>query len=256
MPTPYAPGCFVWYDLMTTDRDGATNFYSKLFDWTVKEQNMGPEIGTYVMLQSGDDGIGGMVPLKPEDQIPSHWIAYIAVDDVDKTCERAKELGGGVPVEPFEIPNVGRMAVIRDSTGAHFSPFKDAKANYDLPDPRPGLIAWNELMSSDVEKANAFYTDLIGWNLGSVDNGEKGIYWMYRRGDRNAAGAVQMPDTMQVPSYWLPYINVANVLDTVSKAQALGAQIYLPPTKMGDPANVHFAVLASPDGAAFGIVEM
>lgn len=255
MPTPYAPGYFVWYDLMTTDREASAAFYTELFGWTKKEQDMGTDIGTYIMLNSGDDGLGGMVPLHPEQNIPSHWINYISVEDVDASCEEAKKLGGTVVVAPFDIPNTGRTAVLQDPTGAYFSLFSAADP-YEMPDPRPGLIGWNELMSKDIQKANEFYTALIGWDMGSMDMGDQGIYYLYRREDKDQAGAMQMPPEMEAPSYWMPYVGVSDVPGTAAKAEKLGAKIFLPPKKVGDPVNVHFSILASPDGAMFGILEM
>ena len=254
MPTPFAPGYFVWYDLMTTDRDAATSFYTDLFGWTMQDREMGPDM-TYRMISSGDDGLAGIIPLGPEhNNMPSHWSTYISVDDVDKACEKAKELGGQVLREPFDLPDTGRTAVIQDPAGAHFLPFSPAES-YNMPDPRPGLAGWNELMSTDVEKANAFYTGLLGWKLGS-QNMDQGTYWLYQRGDVSAAGAVQATPEMPISiSYWLPYFGVTDVPGTVEKAKELGGKVFVPPTNIEDM-NVHFAVLASPDGASFGILEM
>ena len=240
---------------MTKDPDAATAFYKELFGWTTKDQDMGNGI-TYRMISSGDDGLGGIMALGSEHaDVPSHWSSYISVEDVDKTCEKAKELGGTIMREPFDIPQTGRTAVIQDPTGAHFLPFSPIES-YDMPDVRPGLMGWNELMSSDIEKANAFYTALIGWDLGSSDMGDQGTYYMYNRGEAPAAGAVQMSPEMQAPmSYWMPYIGVTDVEEAVARAEKLGGQVYVPPTLLEDM-DVHFAVLAGPDGATFGILKV
>ena len=212
---------------------------------------------TYRTISSGDNGLGGIIALGPEHQdVPSHWNTYISVDDVDKACEKAKELGAKIIREPFDIPQTGRTAVIQDPTGAHFLPFSPVES-YEMPDPRPGLIGWNELMSTDIEKANAFYTALVGWNLGSQDmGGDQGTYWLYNRGEDPAAGAVQVTPDMPAPmSYWMHYVGVSDVPGTVEKAEKLGGKVYVQPTKLEDM-NVHFAVLAGPDGSTFGILEM
>ena len=256
MSTPYELGQFVWHDLMTNDRESAIAFFTNLFGWTTQDQDMGPEAGIYTMINSGDDGLGGIISMDPSYDLPSHWTTYIAVADVDEACRRAVELGGEVPVQPFDIPEVGRTAVIKDVTGAHFSPFKDIKESYDIPGRRPGLVAWHELVSTDIEKSNAFYTSLINWNLGEMDMGDNGTYYLYRIDDRDTAGAVQMNDEMEAPSYWLPYIGVSDVPAMAEKAKELGGQLLDGPQQTGEPANVHFAVLASPDGSTFGILEV
>lgn len=252
MPTPYAPGHFVWHELMTSDREGAISFYTELFGWTAEDRDMGPA-GIYTMVSSGKEGVGGMMLLPEKMPVPPHWAVYISVDDVDAACEKIKSLGGEVVFDPFDIPDTGRAAVVKDPADAHFYVFS-AKESYDMPDTRPGLVGWNELMSSDVDKATRFYHELLGWNKNGRDMGDQGTYWMMLDGERMAAGAVQMPEEMKAPSYWLSYFVVESIPDTVSKAKELGASVHVPPTKV-EEMNVHFAVLASPDGAAFGIVE-
>jgi predicted enzyme related to lactoylglutathione lyase len=53
-------------------------------------------------------------------EIPPHWMPYFAVDDADATAARAPELGGNTNVPPNDIPP-GRIAVLSDPAGAHFS---------------------------------------------------------------------------------------------------------------------------------------
>lgn len=255
MPNHPTAGQFVWHDLMTTDRDAALEFYTKMFGWTINEVDMGESIGKYPMFNSGDDGLGGAVSLDPSHGLPSHWITYITVDDVDASCDAVTELGGQVPYEPFDIPNVGRTAVVQDPTGAYFSPFKDANPDWTPPAPRVGVFAWHELMSTDVEAATAFYSKLIGWGLGSMDMGPSGTYWLFKREETDTAGAIQMPPEAEAPSNWLPYIGVADVPAAAEKATALGGKVWVEPRKV-DAVDVHFAVLSSPDGAMFGILEM
>lgn len=217
---------------------------------------MGESVGIYTMFNAGEEGLGGAVPLDASHGVPSHWITYISVNDVEKSCDRTKALGGKVHREAFDIPNVGRMAVVEDPTGAFFSPFKDKDPNWEAPKPRVGTFAWHELMSTDIEKAKAFYVDIMGWELGSMDMGEAGTYWLFRRDGQESAGAVQMPPDSPAPSNWLPYIGVADIPGTVEACKKLGGTVVLPPQKIGEPANVHFALLSSPDGATFGILEM
>ena len=79
-----------------------------------------PDGGTYWILKSGDDMAGGLMnmPAAAPAGTPPHWMAYIAVDDVDAAIGKVAGLGGNVLAEPFDIPNVGRMGVIQDPQGA------------------------------------------------------------------------------------------------------------------------------------------
>lgn len=117
-------GTFVWNELSTSDVEGAKTFYQTVIGWTVESMDMG-ENGTYHLLKDGDEMRGGLMSNAniPGDP-PPNWMGYIGVDDVDGTCERAKAAGGQVLNGPFDIPNVGRMAVLMDPQGAVVSIMK------------------------------------------------------------------------------------------------------------------------------------
>ena len=109
-------GTFVWTELLTTDLAKAKGFYGELLGWSMHEMDLGPA-GAYVLLKNGEADAGGMMNV-PQPGIPSHWLAYICVDDVDATCEKVKLLGGQIHTGPMDLPNIGRVAVGADPTGA------------------------------------------------------------------------------------------------------------------------------------------
>jgi len=115
----FANGTFCWNELVTRDPEAARTFFGGLLGWTFREVDMGPS-GTYTIIQNaGKDG-GGMMKMDGAmwDNIPPHWMAYIAVDDVDACAARTPELGGTICVPPTDVPGVGRFCVINDPTGA------------------------------------------------------------------------------------------------------------------------------------------
>ena len=121
--TAPATGTFCWNELATSDREAAKRFYTELFGWTPNEAQFGPT--TYTTFKSGGREIAGMLQMSPEwGATPPHWMAYVAVDDVDETVRRVWELGGKVCVPPTDIPSVGRFSVINDPTGATLSVIK------------------------------------------------------------------------------------------------------------------------------------
>ena len=123
-----ANGAFCWQELATTDLDAAQNFYRTLLGWEIKEGKApacegseGPPMVYNEIVVAGDH-VGGMYKMGPEHgAAPSHWMAYVAVDDVDAKARQVWELGGKVCVPPMDIPNVGRFCVINDPTGATIS---------------------------------------------------------------------------------------------------------------------------------------
>ena len=119
-----ASGTFCWNELATNNLEAAKNFYTELLGWKLHTSN---DAGmNYTEIEAAGRHIGGMYQTTPEmgGQMPPHWMAYVAVDDVDTLAARVEALGGKVCVGPMDIPNVGRFAVINDPTGAVFSIIK------------------------------------------------------------------------------------------------------------------------------------
>jgi predicted enzyme related to lactoylglutathione lyase len=120
----HEPGSFTWCELTCRDVDAAKRFYAQVFGWESKIPPYAEGSGYSVFSLPGiERPVAGMVEMDelwPADTQP-HWMIYFAVEDADDTVARAAELGGTVSVEPFELFNVGRVAVLTDPEGASFS---------------------------------------------------------------------------------------------------------------------------------------
>ena len=114
------PGEFSWNELIASDEGGQKKFYTGLFGWTA-EAFGGGEKRPYTLFKKGDAMVGGMMK-RPKPDGPTHWLAYVKVEDVDGVAANAKKLGGKIIVEPMDIPDVGRIAVILDPQGAGHRP--------------------------------------------------------------------------------------------------------------------------------------
>ncbi len=118
-------GTLCWADLNTPDTAGAKKFYEGLFGWTMAVSDKDPS--GYLHIKNGEEFIGGAPPAAQRDpKIPPHWMLYFYVKDVDASAARAKQLGGGIVMEPLTMENVGRMAVVADPQGAVFAIFAAA----------------------------------------------------------------------------------------------------------------------------------
>jgi predicted enzyme related to lactoylglutathione lyase len=250
--TQHAPGTFCWPELATSDAAGAKKFYGALFGWDYTDNDMG-ENGTYTMIQHQGNTVGALYSQKAEDQkrMPPHWSAYVSVESADRSAARAKELGGAMLMEPFDVMEHGRMAVIQDPTGAIFCVW-EAKQHIGatvLDD--PGSLCWTELMTPDTKKAAAFYTEMFPWKTEAMEM-PNFTYTVFNRGDRGAGGMMPiLPDMGQVPPNWLSYFSVEDVDALVPKATSLGATVVVPATPI--PGGGRFAVLRDPAGAHFGV---
>ena len=110
---------FVWNELVAGDQEACGDFYSNLLGWSRKEMDMGP-LGTYTVFQQNGQDVAGM--MNPATEFsrgrPSFWSAYIAVDDIDACAARVIELGGEIIAPPEDIPEVGRVCMLTDPSGA------------------------------------------------------------------------------------------------------------------------------------------
>jgi len=109
---------FAHIELMTHDLEAAKAFYTELFDWEWEESPM--EQGTYWMIKTGKDPMGGMMKA-PQPEIPPYWMVYTKVEDVAGILEKVKELGGEVFVEATPIPGMGAFGTFKDPTGGVMS---------------------------------------------------------------------------------------------------------------------------------------
>lgn len=119
-------GTLCWADLSTPDPKRASDFYSGLFAWQLIRDEKDPS--GYLHIKNGEHFIGGIPPTtQRQPGVPSHWLAYFQVDDVDATANKAKEMGAKLYLPPLTMEGVGRMSVIADPQGAVFAIFKSAR---------------------------------------------------------------------------------------------------------------------------------
>lgn len=124
-------GEFVWNELVTTDPERCKQFYGEVVGWTAVDMPMPPggAPGVYTLWKVGDKQIGGMFRMGgPQfEGVPPHWMAYIAVDDVDAAAAKVEPAGGRVLFPPTDIEGVGRFCTIQDPTGGFVSLMQETK---------------------------------------------------------------------------------------------------------------------------------
>ncbi len=111
-------GIFYWNELMTWNAEAAVEFYGSTLGWTFDRVPM-PD-GEYIVAKSGDQPVGGIFQMSEADHggVPENWFAYVAVDDVDARVAAAADQGAVIVRPPFDVPDVGRIAILHDPNGA------------------------------------------------------------------------------------------------------------------------------------------
>lgn len=107
---------FCNFELITHDLAGAKEFYAEVFDWKLNEAEGDLD---YTFIDTGSQPGGGMMPT-PEPGVPTAWVMYLKVDDLQGACAQIRENGGAIFKEPAEIPGYGSFAVACDPQGAYF----------------------------------------------------------------------------------------------------------------------------------------
>lgn len=112
-------GRFTWNELNTRDARAAQAFYAATLGWSFEEMPMGTGPSYWIARLDGAAVAGIFTMTGPAfDGIPDHWFAYVEVDDVDRRAALVPDAGGTVMRQPWTIPGVGRIAIVRDAVGA------------------------------------------------------------------------------------------------------------------------------------------
>ncbi|MGH9048783.1 MAG: VOC family protein [Acidimicrobiia bacterium] len=266
----YIPGVPCWIDTSQPDPAAATTFYGGLFGWEF--ENVMPEEaeGQYFIgrIRGGDVAA---VESIPEGAPPmALWNSYIWVDSADETTASAKDAGGAVVMEPFDVMDAGRMAVLSDPEGAVFFVW-EAKNNQGATIVNEhGSLNFNGLATRDPEAAKAFYRSVFGWTTLALPAGE--MWTLPGYGDHleeNSPGLreqmAQMggpegfidvvaalnpiaTDDSDTPPHWSVIFAVDDADAAASKARELGAEIVAGPM---DAPWTRMAVIKDPQGATF-----
>ena len=259
-------GAFIWYELMTTDAEGAKAFYDAVVGWDFGEA--AAEFQGYRMINAPGGGFaGGVLPLTEEMQqhgARPTWLGYIHVPDVDQAVGSI-EAAGGKSLMVSDIPNVGRVAMVADPQGAPFyvmkpiPPAGDPNAQSDVFSPdKIGRCGWNELQTTDQDSAMRFYGEQFGWDSDEfMPMGEMGEYRFFdHHGTR--IGAVFDPKNEgfdaknERRSHWRFYFRVPSIKPAKETAEANGGKVHMGPHQV--PTDDWIIVGTDPQGAEFALV--
>jgi len=251
----YKPGTFCWVELATSDGAAARKFYTELFGWGFRDNEMGPGM-VYTMLTLNDKEVGALYQMPPDMAlmgIPPNWLSYAAVASADESAAKAKDLGATLMKEPFDVMTFGRMGVVQDPTGAVFALWEGRDHPGAAVVNVPGAFVWNELATTNTTKASEFYSGLFGWKPDVQQFGPL-EYTIFQNGERGAGGMFQItPEMKGLPPHWLVYFSVEDCDATVKKATELGARTMKPAEDI--PGVGRFAILLDPQGAAFAVIK-
>jgi uncharacterized protein len=245
-------GNWIWYELDTSDVNGAITFYKDVIGWDTEVFGE-----NYAIWNASGRGVGGLMRLPEEHEksgLGPHWLGYVFADDVDATTKKAQSLNAKTLVPPSDIPTIGRFSVITDPQGAVIALFKPLPREDASPppaEPANGHFSWHELMAADQESAIRFYSRLLGWEKTDAVATPMGTYQMYGVGGRTFGGMMTRPKEDPAPPRWLYYVKVGDLDAAVAHVKRGGGRVLHGPMEV--PGGDRVAQCVDPQGAAFGL---
>ena len=245
-------GCFVWYELLTTDMPSAAAFYAGVVGWAVKDASS-PELA-YTLLTAGDTPVVGLMDL-PEEGVrmgaTPRWLGYVAVDDMDARVAQIRRLGGAILVSPTDS-NIGRIAVVADPQGATLALVTGLTYGQSQPSglDQPGRVGWHELLAEDRSKVFPFYGKLLGWQQASTKADPASVYELFSAAGQTIGGMLTKLPSVSQPC-WLYYFNVDDIDAAAARTKAAGGEVLEGPVDVKGGAWVIRCV--DPQGAMFAL---
>lgn len=240
-------GQISWHELTTPNPDAAMTFYRGLFGWTF--ESFGP-LGEYWLMQHSGDAVGGLMTKTPETPFPHGWLFYVDVDDVDQAIVKATKFGGKSLVAPFDMPGVGRIAVIQDPAGAYVGIMtSEDSVESAVPRPKTGEFCWRTLMTNDAETARKFYQEVFGWNVQALRMSDGSMSRTFMWKGIPVAAVEDLPAHLGAPPHWGMAVAVDDCAESASRVKELGGRLLMEPTTIADIGTN--AVLMDDSGGAF-----
>ena len=272
----YPAGVPCWVDTGQPDPEAAVTFYSGLFGWEFEDRTPAgsPERYFVATLRGRDVAAVG----SQSDQPPPRpvWKTYVWVDSADETTARAREAGGTVLAEPFDVGDAGRMAVIADPQGAVLCIWQAKEHRGAQLVNEHATWNFSELNTRDPGGAQTFYRAVFGWQATTIVTGDGG-YTMWRRpgygeylaerdpGLRERMAGDGAPEGFEdavawlipmrngqfpedTPAHWSTTFAVDDADAIAERAEELGGKVLTPPF---DAPWVRMTVLSDPQGAVF-----
>ncbi len=108
-----------WHELNTWEPENAIAFYGRTLGWNFEGSGLADGSEYWIARKEGKPVGGIFVLSEPHYRgIPSHWMTYMAVSDIE-AAERATVFAGGEVTRPAtHVPGVGKLAVVTDAAGA------------------------------------------------------------------------------------------------------------------------------------------
>jgi predicted enzyme related to lactoylglutathione lyase len=248
-------GTFCWFSLLSKDLNQSESFYKSLFKYEVNKMEISG-LGESHLFSAQDMSFADLTLLDATSDVPSHWIPYVAVENVDESCIAAEKFGGKVIVSAFNLPSIGRTAIVHDPAGTPFHLFtpEDKESELKRTGDKLGQICWMELMLDNPKLVTPFYAEVLGWQIGEPVSMGDGEYTGFKINGQQIGGFMTRPtQAPKMSPAWMPYFTVSNIDEYTIMAEKLGAKVIMEKTVI--PETGHFSAIEDTTGANLYLFE-
>jgi predicted enzyme related to lactoylglutathione lyase len=266
----YIPGVPCWVDTSQPDPEGALAFYRGLFGWEFEDVMPPGSQSKYFIGRIRGGDVAGVGSIPEGAPASATWNTYIWVDSAEEAAARARAAGGAVVMEPFDVMDSGRMAVLLDPEGAALCVWQAMNHKGAQVVNEHGSLNFNGLATRDAKGAKAFYGAVFGWETLDLP---AGVMWtLPGYGDHLEAGRPGLREQMaqmgapagfidvvaalnpiaagdaDTPAHWNVTFGVDDVHATAARVGELGGEVVAGPF---DAPWTKMAVIRDPQGATF-----
>jgi uncharacterized protein len=267
----YPAGVPCWVDTNQPDPGAAAELYGGLFGWEFEDVMPAGSPGSYLIGRLDGRDVAAVGSQDEGETTPPAWNTYMAVESADEAATRASAAGGTTLQAPFDVQDIGRMAVLGDPSGAPFCVWEAKEFHGAQAVNEPGSWVFSELNTPDADGAAAFYGDVLGWELTSFGGGFT-VFRLPGYGDHLAKGDPELRERQssegapegfedavawlapggngEAPPHWSVTFSVDDADAAAARAAELGGQVVVPPF---DAPYVRMTVLTDPQGATFTV---
>jgi predicted enzyme related to lactoylglutathione lyase len=242
----YAPGTPSWVDLTVPDLAVALTFYGGLFGWEFEDQ--GEQAGHYHQALKDGRRVAGIGPNQPGTPPMAFWTTYLTGTDVHAHAAAIASAGGQVRFGPLQVLEAGRMVAGEDPAGAMFAIWEPGEHKGAQLADEHATLAWNELMTPDLDGAVRFYGTLFEYTFEPLPE-DPGGYRLLKVGDDTVGGIWSLTDG--TPAHWVTYFRYDDVDVGFDRARELGGELTGEPV---DSPYGRWAPVRDPQGAVFRLI--
>ncbi|MEM6461228.1 MAG: VOC family protein [Pseudomonadota bacterium] len=215
-------GHFVWADLSTYDMAAARADYAALFSWRFHGD------GSYDFAVIDRKEVAAIFPMPPqlaEIDMPSFWMSYVHVEDIEETVAKARSHDGAIiEVEPQAFHANGRIALIRDPSGAGFTVYQGP----DITPPMGGVgqVAGRYHHVPDITLIEGFYRDLFGWEFSKASDSPWPTFDILHPDGTVVAQAEEVPESVRGKfRYWMPCFTVSSQEESLERLSSINGEV-------------------------------